>query len=290
MHPTILESRVQPLTDVTSASLAAEGVASAEAQSPSPVCSWNEWDPLEEVIVGTARGSVRSAWEPAAARPSEKSRMARADRFGQEEIDEAERQLDGFAALLEREGVVVRRPDPVDQLQGVVTPDFECQSGNAQACPRDVLLVVGDEIIEAPMSRRARYFEYRAYRSLLKEYFRQGARWTAAPKPTMGDRLYVPGYDTEADPFDFSTHRSLTEFEPCFDAACFCRMGRDIFWQPDIVSNQFGIDWLQRHLGPTFRIHKVEFHEPRPHHVDTTLVPLRPGLAFVCPARPRSGR
>ena len=56
--------------------------------------------------------------------------------------------------------------------------------------PRDILTVVGDEIIEAPMAWRSRFFEYRAYRSLMKEYFRGGARWTTAPKPQMSNQLY----------------------------------------------------------------------------------------------------
>ena len=56
--------------------------------------------------------------------------------------------------------------------------------------PRDILLVVGEEIIEAPMAWRSRFFEYRAYRPLLKEYFMQGAKWTTAPKPLMSNELY----------------------------------------------------------------------------------------------------
>ena len=40
------------------------------------------------------------------------------------------------------------------------------------------------------MAWRSRFFEYRAYRPLLKEYFRQGAKWTTAPKPLMCDDLY----------------------------------------------------------------------------------------------------
>ena len=58
------------------------------------------------------------------------------------------------------------------------------------AMPRDYLMVVGEELIEAPMAWRSRYFEFRAYRSLLKDYFRRGAKWTAAPKPQMSDELY----------------------------------------------------------------------------------------------------
>lgn len=63
-------------------------------------------------------------------------------------------------------------------------------SGMYAAMPRDILLVVGNEIIEAPMAWRARFFEYRAYRRIIKEYFNCGAKWTTAPKPTMADELY----------------------------------------------------------------------------------------------------
>ena len=58
------------------------------------------------------------------------------------------------------------------------------------AMPRDILIVVGDEIIEVPMAWRSRFFEYHAYRPLLKEYFKRGAKWTTAPKPLMSDDLY----------------------------------------------------------------------------------------------------
>jgi glycine amidinotransferase len=256
------------------------------------VCSYNEWDPLEEIIVGTVRGSVRSPFEPGFA-PfvplGDPEREFRGGPWPQEEVARAEEQLDRFAALLESRGIVVRRPEPLDHAVRVETPDFVSEAGHGQVCPRDLLIVVGEEIIEAPMAHRCRYFEYRAYRRLLKHYFALGARWTAAPKTTMADASYTPGYETVSRPYDFSTHANLTEDEPYFDAACFSRMGRDIFWQPDIVSNQMGADWLARHLGPTYRVHKVEFHEPFPHHIDATMVPLRPGLVMVNPDRPAKG-
>ena len=58
------------------------------------------------------------------------------------------------------------------------------------AMPRDILLIIGEEIIECPMAWRSRFFEYRAYRELIKEYFRAGAKWTTPPKPLMSDKLY----------------------------------------------------------------------------------------------------
>jgi glycine amidinotransferase len=253
------------------------------------VNSWNEWDPLKEVIVGTARGAAESGFEPALSpyfttgHPGHESGGCPVP---QQVVDDAERQLDFFARLLESFGITVRRPDPIDHSIPVKTPDWASPGGHASACPRDLLLVIGNEIIEAPMAQRARYFEFRAYRGLLKEYFRGGARWTTAPKPLMSDSLYHQRDLSGHQPFDFQSGPLLTEFEPVFDAACFARCGRDIFWQPDLVSNDFGAQWLGRHLGPTFRIHRIGFREPFPTHIDTTLVPVRPGLVLSNPERP----
>ena len=255
----------------------------------SPVSSWNEWDPLREVIVGSARGAAEVAYEPAlspyygAELPHDAERTAR---VLPALIEEAERQLDAFAALLAERGIVVRRPDPIDHAASFATPEWSAPSGHVAACPRDVLLIVGDEIIEAPMAQRSRYFEYRAYRTLIAEYFRGGARWTAAPKPSMNDALYHDRARTRIEAFDFASDPLLTETEPAFDAASFARFGRDIFWQPDLVSNRFGADWLQRHLGREFRIHPIRFREALPVHIGTTLVPIRPGLVLVNPHRP----
>jgi glycine amidinotransferase len=264
-------------------------VPSPSLSSSSVVCSWNEWDSLREVIVGTARGATEPAYEPAFApycRAGDQGRAFAGGPVPAHLIDEAEKQLDAFAQVLSDRGITVRRPDPVDHAVPTRTPDWEAPFGRANACPRDLLLVVGDEIIEAPMAQRARFFEYRAYRTLLAEYFRGGARWTAVPKPLMADSLYDERARNGSEAFDYAVRPLLTEVEPAFDAASFVRFGRDIFWQPDLVSNQLGAEWLQRHLGPGFRVHRIGFREALPTHVGTTLVPIRPGIVLVNPARP----
>jgi glycine amidinotransferase len=252
------------------------------------VNSWNEWDPLEEVIVGSTRGAADIGYEPALLPfiPPGAGRAFRGGAVPQFLIDEAERQLDAFADLLQRRGITVRRPETSEQHRSTKTPDWEASGGRATACPRDCLLVIGDEIIEAPMAQRARYFEFRAYRPLIQDYFRAGARWTAAPKPLLADALYIENGPDATSNFDFMGAPLLAETEPVFDAACFVRCGRDIFWQPDLVSNAFGAEWLRRHLGPSFRVHRIAFRERLPTHVDTTLVPIRPGLVLTNPVRP----
>ncbi|WP_327733449.1 glycine amidinotransferase [Streptomyces nojiriensis] len=252
------------------------------------VNSYNGWDPLEEVIVGSVAGAARVGFEPALRPyfPDADGRGFQAVPRDDAELKAAEQQLDTLAEVLAQEGAVVRRPTPMDYFAEVKTPTFEVRSQNSSTCPRDVLLVVGDEIIEAPMAMRSRFFEYLPYRELVKEYFNAGARWIAAPKPGMSDAMYVDDFTTADGGFDADTHPALTDFEPCFDAASFARVGRDIFYQPDIVTNDFGARWLARHLGPEYRLHRARFADPHPQHIDATMVPLRPGLVMMNPDRP----
>jgi glycine amidinotransferase len=251
------------------------------------VNSHNEWDVLEEVIVGVLDGAAYEAWEPAfygALKPEERDR-AREAQYRQagklrEVPEETRRELQGFVDVLEREGVVVRRPAPLEHDCAFATPDWTVPAGTGQTCPRDSLIVIGDEILEAPMSYRSRFFEYRAYRPLLHEYFRAGAKWTAAPKPLMTPELYADVYGTEP-----GTSWATTEFEPVFDAADIARCGKDLFVQRSHVTNEAGIEWLRRHFTD-YRVHRIEFHDARAVHIDATWVPLAPGRVLVNPDRP----
>ena len=148
--------------------------------------------------------------------------------------------------------------------------------------PRDILMVVGNEIIEAPMAWRSRFFEYRPYRKLIKEYFHQGAKWTAAPKPQMSDELYE-----KEESFKVGTYNQFvtTEFEPVFDAAEFTRIGKDIFVQRSQVTNNFGIEWMRRHLGSDYTVHVLDFQDKNAMHIDGTFIPLGPGKILVNPKR-----
>mmetsp|Transcript_17839 Transcript_17839/g.18599 ORF Transcript_17839/g.18599 Transcript_17839/m.18599 type:complete len:397 (-) Transcript_17839:360-1550(-) len=254
------------------------------------VNSHNEFDPLEEVIVGRVDGATIPEWHVSgkAVWPSGHWDMYKTQAgkpFPAYLMTEAAKELDGFAKILEAEGVKVRRPDvlPGDFAQEYSTPDFKCRSGLYAAMPRDVLIVVGNEIIEAPMAWRSRYFEFRPYRTLIKEYFHQGAKWTAAPKPFMSDDLYV-----SENEFQVSTAGKFvtTEFEPVFDAAEFTRIGKDIFCQRSQVTNDFGIEWMRRHLGPNYNIHVLDFQDKNAMHIDGTFIPIGPGKLLVNPKRP----
>ncbi|XP_068169594.1 glycine amidinotransferase, mitochondrial-like isoform X2 [Antennarius striatus] len=247
-----------------------------------PVCSYNEWDPLEEVIVGRAENSHVPPLTVEVKKYGGHS-------FPEDHLKKAVAEIEELCNILRHEGVTVRRPELIDWSQVYTTPDFT-SSGMYAAMPRDILLVVGNEIIEAPMAWRSRFFEYRAYRPLIKEYFRKGAKWTTAPKPTMSDDLYDPDYpmQTLADRHKLAAQGKFvtTEHEPCFDAAEFMRAGRDIFVQRSQVTNYMGIEWMRRHLAPDYKVHTISFKDPNAMHIDGTFNIIGPGLGLLNPERP----
>jgi glycine amidinotransferase len=251
----------------------------------SPVNSHNEWDTLEEIIVGRLDGATIPSDHPVvtcnippwAARVQG---LAAGFRYPRRLVEPAQYELDQFVTLLRSLGVTVRRPDAVDHRKRFGTPDWSSR-GFCNTCPRDSMLVIGDEIIETPMAWPCRYFETHSYRAILKDYFRRGARWTAAPKPQLTEELFEADFRVPetGEPMRYL----LTEFEPVFDAADFVRAGRDLFVTRSNVTNQMGIDWLRRHLGPGYRIHEIESRCRTPMHIDTTFVLLSPGKALVNP-------
>ena len=216
-----------------------EEISKEKTEIVSPVCSHNEWDPLEEIIVGRVEGAhvppftvevkanTYEKWWEFYQKNSGKS-------FPVAHLKKAAEEVEEMCNVLRHEGVIVRRPEALDYSKVYTTPDFS-SSGLYAAMPRDFLIVVGNELIEAAMAWRSRFFEYRAYRPLIKEYFCQGAKWTAAPKPLMSDELYDMDYPIQnvEDRHKLAAQGKFvtTEFEPCFDAADFIRAGRDIFVQ-----------------------------------------------------------
>ncbi len=259
------------------------------------VSSWNDFDPLKHVIVGRADNTCISPSEPAskAKVPLDSPMRGMTGPRTLDTVEKANVQLDSLVKLLESRGVKVDRPTPIQFNQAVVTPNF--MTGSMFGCmpPRDVLLTVGNEILAAPMSFRARYFEYLAYWPLMRQYFDEDKnfRFEQAPRPELGDNSYDMAYFDDHITEDIllertaKLHMVTKEYEILFDAADILRMGKDLFCQHGLTTNRKAMEYLRRHF-PNHRIHAVNFPgDPYPIHIDATFVPLRPGLIINNPTR-----
>jgi len=258
--------------------------------------AWNEWDPLKHVIVGRADGTMVQAPEPPIERdwPEHGFPLGKYGRLPKKMEEKANEELNNFAAILQERGIRVDRPSPLDFSQPVQTPDWKQETMFGCMPPRDLLLTVGNEMLEATMSLRSRWFEYLCYRPLLEQYFKEdpNMRWEAAPKPRLTDRSYKKDYYRRFNSWSIEERLErtkardwvLTEVEPLFDAADVARLGKDLIVQASTVTNAAGISWLRRHF-PDHRIHVAIFLEEHPMHIDATFVPIRPGLALSNPQR-----
>ena len=245
--------------------------------------SHNEWGRLRSVIVGRA-DNARIPSDDVSLRAINYAggrRQAAADGgpYPGHVIDQANEDLESLCRVFTDAGVSVYRP---------LVPNTEAEHGAAgwhsdgyyAFCPRDGLLVVGDTVIESPMVLRARYTDAFAYRHILQAAMLDGARWIAAPKPQLPDE----GYDEFAD----RERKSLRNIEPVFDAANVLRADDDLLFLESNSGNALGAQWLQRAVGPRYRVHFLQGIYSYM-HLDSTISLLRPGVALLNPARLNEG-
>lgn len=242
----------------------------------SSVWSCNEWDQLEEVIVGNPIGARFPTADPStriAEYPDRPIDQIPQGPFPQKIIEEAEEDLGEFIAALEKLGIVVKRPETWMHAAEFSTVNWKSH-GYYNYCPRDIMLVIGDSIIETPNVIRSRAQEAHSYRSIMLDYMKSGAKWYSAPKPMLLDSLFDVDMSVPVPRDD----------EPAFDAANVLRFGEDLLYLVSGTGNELGGKWLQTVLGDKFRVHfmKDVYYGS---HIDSTFVALRPGLLLCNPAR-----
>jgi N-dimethylarginine dimethylaminohydrolase len=259
--------------------------------------SHNEWDPLKEVIVGRADGSVGTlTWLspdpiPSAVLKEAKDLASKACPI--EVINEVQEDLDGLSEVLKKLGVIVHRPNYFDQSEIFSTPFWKSNSNNCYNA-RDLNMVVGETLVESPSMLHSRYFETTAYYDIFNGYLRNGAKWLAAPKPLLNYDTLVPLFDDQKDrelTKEEKIHKKLTkgrvetlhkvpEKEILFEAANTLRMGKDLLYLLSSSGNQKGASWLQAALGDEYRVH-TNSSIYRSSHIDSTVLCLRPGLVLL---------
>jgi len=194
--------------------------------------------------------------------------------------------VENFAEVLKAEGIKVTRPEVFDTAKDIRTPIFDISQSSGATCPRDVFMVAGNNVIEAPMSWKCRYFEHYAWRKAMFSYYNRDPqmRWTCAPKPVMGDSSY------NMDP----KLKTINNGEILFDAADTRRFGKDFFTQSAHTANDTGRDWIKRTLAPDgIRVHEFTFADQSASclgcpisfvHIDAKITPVDEYTMLWCAA------
>lgn len=207
--------------------------------------SRNEWDPLEEIIVGSATYANWPSDDPVFAIEAEKTTWREtpvpSGPVPQWIIDESNQDLDRLCDTLVSLGVKVRRPDPIN---------FVTQRGMYNYCPRDRLLVAGSTIVDPAMMYPCRDMELAAYYDLVDSAERY---------------LHMPRNEGMI-----------------LDAANVCRLGHTWLYLESASGNRAAYEWLCQQF-PEITIELCNFYAGV--HIDSTIVPLREGLVLLNASR-----
>lgn len=253
------------------------------------VNSYNEWDTLKEVIVGSAfnynipmldisfklffhdnaHGYYANLTKPVVTK---------------EVVKELSEDIEGFVKALEKENIKVYRPKEIDKIYQIQTPYWKTAAIPALNV-RDQAIILGDTIVETAPLIRARYFENDLLKPIFYEKFNEGSNWVQMPKPMMTDESFDQKYVTMVsnvkDPEGYPVVKNNydTGLEMMIDGAQMVRFNKDIIVNVANRNHLLGYEWLVRNFGHKFNFHKLQ--SVADNHLDSYIVPLREGLLFL---------
>jgi N-dimethylarginine dimethylaminohydrolase len=260
--------------------------------------SHNEWDPLKAVVVGTVENFSPGLEFPVGTSAATRERAGKLIQkaYPKWYLDEVAEDLEGLCAIFRKVGVTVLRPTWTGDTAEFDTPYWSA-SGYDIYNVRDLHIVFGDTLIASAPSSRFRLFETYAFRDIFYEhFFEEGFKWISAPLPTLkGTYLHeIQRPLSELEATEDSLHRHLSggltetfhrldEDEVIFDAANIIRLGRDVLFLVSSTGNRKAAQWLARTLEPHYTVHIT--HAYRSSHLDSTILPLSPGVVLLNGAR-----
>jgi len=205
------------------------------------ILSRNEWDPLKQVIVGSATDANWPVNDTVFSLESEKTLWKETPvprgPVPQRIIEESNEDLDLLSTTLMQLGVDVIRPDPLN---------FQTHDGMYNYCPRDRLLVFGDTIVNPAMMYPCRDMELQCYHDIVDE----ATHYYFMPR-----------------------HEGMV-----LDAANVCRLGDKMLFLESSSGNRKAYEWLCS-VFPDVEIELCNFYAGV--HIDSTVVPLREGLVLL---------
>jgi scyllo-inosamine-4-phosphate amidinotransferase 1 len=211
------------------------------------ISSHNEWDTLREIVVGKADFANWPSNDPVFSKENEKTLWTEtpvpSGPVPQQIIDESNEDLESLCDALRKESVVVHRPDVMN---------FQELDGMYNYCPRDRLIVAGNELVDCNMMYPCRNMEI-----------------DALPMATrQATKIHIMPRDQDM----------------ILDAANVARLGDTWLYLMSHSGNQAAYEWLCAQF-PDKTIEACNFYAGV--HIDSTIVPIREGVALINSSRVR---
>jgi N-dimethylarginine dimethylaminohydrolase len=207
--------------------------------------SYNEWDPIKEIIVGRADYANWPSDDPVFAKESEKTTWKESPvpsgPVPDWIIDEANEDLDMLANVLEQCGAIVHRPNVIN---------FQERGGMYNYCPRDRLIVYGNTVVDPAMMYPCRDMESEALEQVIY-------RADTVLRMPRDDGMIL-------------------------DAANVLRLNDTMLYLESASGNLRAYSWLRKQF-PDVTIEICNFYSGV--HIDSTIVPIREGLVVVNASR-----
>ena len=205
------------------------------------ISTYNEWDSLKSVVVGSAKYANWPTTDPVFARESEKTTWKEtpvpSGPVPDHIVEEADEDLNILAYTLHNLGIHVIRPSP---------RNYPVTGGMYNYCPRDRLLVYGSTIVDPAMMYPCRDQEILTLEEVTHK-----------------------SHDIRVMPRDQGM---------VFDAANVCRLNDTWLYLESDSGNRKAYEWLCDQF-PDVSIELVNFYSGV--HIDSTIVPLREGLVML---------
>jgi len=209
------------------------------------ISSYNEWDTLRSIVVGSANYANWPSDDPVFALESEKTLWKEtpvpSGPVPKHIVDESNQDLDILAKTLVSLGVEVHRPS---------NRNYRLTGGMYNYCPRDRLLVYGNTVIDCAMMY-----------------------------PCRDQEIFALDCVTNHTQNIISMPRDQGLV---LDAANVARLGDSMLFLESASGNRAAYEWLCKQF-PDVNIELCNFYAGV--HIDSTIVPLREGLVMLNASR-----
>lgn len=199
-------------------------------------------------------------------------------------VDELNEDIASLVDALVACGVNVLRPAAPGKDVDIRSPYWDTRA-TPPLNVRDQTVILGSTIVETAPHVRARIFENDLLKPIFYRYYRPGTNWLTMPRPALTRNSLDTSYFTRqgldvtlATDGEMAGMIEGLGLEMVFDGAQCMRLGRDVLVNVANQNHELAFRWLQQNV-PELRFHRLDAMADN--HIDSVLVPLRPGLMLL---------